>query len=150
MSQPASFLTPPTWIPLRFTQHYHDWRDARVAAVREYYGDGFFAGRTLLELGCGYGDIGAQFAALGAQVTCSDGRAEHLAVLRDRWPALTVIPADLDREWPFGHFDVICTSACSITWSRRTPASTTAAEVPNTWLSRQKSATRRIPMRSCW
>lgn len=107
MSQPAPFSTPPTWIPLRFTQHYHDWRDARVAAVRDYYGDGFFAGRTLLELGCGYGDIGAQFAALGAQVTCSDGRAEHLAVLRDRWPALTVIPADLDREWPFGHFDVI-------------------------------------------
>ena len=103
----ALLSTPPAWIPLRFTRHYDAWRDARIAAIRSHYGDAFFDGRTLLELGCGYGDIGACFASLGAEVTCADARDEHLQVLQDRWPSLTVVRADLDREWPFARFDVI-------------------------------------------
>lgn len=107
MPQTATASTPPGWIPLRFTTHYDQWRELRVAAIRAYYGDGFFRHKTLLELGCGYGDIGARFARLGATVTCADGRPEHLAVLRERWPDLTAVQADLDREWPFGAYDVI-------------------------------------------
>jgi SAM-dependent methyltransferase len=100
-------LTPSEWIPLRFAEHYVEWRDTRIDAIRAHYGDLFFRGRTLLELGCGYGDIGARFAELGALVTCTDGRAEHLEVVRDRWPHLATVHANLDDEWPFGHFDII-------------------------------------------
>jgi SAM-dependent methyltransferase len=96
-----------TWTEPRFTEHYDDWRARRLAAIRGHYGDAFFARRTVLELGCGYGDLGAAFSELGADVTCCDVRGEHLEVLRQRWPRLKAVQADLNREWPFGHFDVI-------------------------------------------
>lgn len=91
----------------RFLEHYPEWRIARLTAIRWHYGDAFFAGKRLLELGCGYGDIGAALAQLGARVTCSDAREEHLARVRERWPHLQTVRADLDREWPFDRFDVI-------------------------------------------
>lgn len=92
----------------RFEHHYREWRDKRVQCVIDHYGTDFFKGKTVLELGCGYGDIGARFAALGADVTCTDAREEHLAALRRRYPFLKTARADLDAEWPFaGTFDVI-------------------------------------------
>lgn len=100
-------MTPPAWVAVRFNAHYQAWRDARVAAIRQHYGDEFFRGKSLLEVGCGYGDIGAVFTRLGARVTCSDAREEHLAVVRERWPEITTIRADLNREWPFDRYDII-------------------------------------------
>jgi SAM-dependent methyltransferase len=100
-------VTPPEWVEQRFREHYVVWRDARIAAIRAHYGDAFFRDRTLLELGCGYGDIGAAFVELGAKVTCCDVREEHLAVVRDRWPCIVTVRADLNHEWPFGRFDII-------------------------------------------
>lgn len=101
------FPTPVDWVEKRFAEHYVEWRQRRIAAIRSYYGESFFAGRSVLELGCGYGDLGAAFADLGALVTCSDARIEHLDVVQKRWPHLTTIRADLNREWPFGAYDVI-------------------------------------------
>ena len=49
----------------------------------------------------------AALARLGATVTCCDGRPEHLEVVRDRWPYLHTVHADLNREWPFGRCDLI-------------------------------------------
>jgi SAM-dependent methyltransferase len=91
----------------QFSSHYVEWRQARIAAIRAHYGDRFFAGKTLLELGCGHGDIGAAFAALGAHVTCCDAREEHLAVVRARSPHIATVRADLDREWPLQRYDII-------------------------------------------
>ncbi|MEZ5290586.1 MAG: class I SAM-dependent methyltransferase [Vicinamibacterales bacterium] len=102
-----SLATPADWVAQRFTRHYDDWRARRVAAIRGHYGDAFFKGRTLLELGCGYGDLGAAFQALGADVCCADAREEHLEVVRARHPGLRTVRADLNTEWPFGPVDVI-------------------------------------------
>ena len=102
-----TFPTPAEWIDQRFTVHYVEWRRRRVDAIRAHYGDQFFDGKTVLELGCGYGDIGATFAKLGARVTCCDARPEHLDVLSQRWPNLSVVVADLNHQWPFDRFDVI-------------------------------------------
>lgn len=99
--------TPAKWVETRFNMHYVDWRQRRIDAILQHYGDAFFAGRTLLELGCGYGDIGAAFAERGARVTCCDAREEHLEVLSRRYPHLTPVRADLNTEWPFGSFDII-------------------------------------------
>lgn len=99
--------TPAEWVALRFTDHYDTWRERRITAIRRHYGDAFFKGATLLELGCGYGDIGAAFRDLGAEVFCADAREEHLAVARERHPGLRTIQADLNHEWPFGWFDIV-------------------------------------------
>lgn len=101
------FPTPADWVRKRFAEHYIEWRQQRIAAIRQHYGDSFFAGKSLLELGCGYGDIGAVFAGLGAQVTCCDARLEHLDIVAKRWPHLGTVQADLNHEWPFDHYDVI-------------------------------------------
>jgi len=92
----------------RFSEHYVDWREKRINAIIQHYGQEFFAGKKVLELGCGYGEIGAAFAHLGAKVTCSDARPEHLDVVRQRHPKVQTVQADLDRGWPFkGKWDLI-------------------------------------------
>ncbi|MFZ5830269.1 MAG: class I SAM-dependent methyltransferase [Planctomycetota bacterium] len=83
-----------------FATHYVEWRRKRVDAIVGHYGAEFFPGKRVLELGCGYGDIGAELARLGAEVTCCDSRQEHLDVVRERHPHLRTIRADLDHEWP--------------------------------------------------
>lgn len=89
-------------------QHYDDWRAKRIAAITDHYGAAWFRGRSLLEVGCGHGDIGAAFADLGARVTCSDAVAEHLEVTASRHPKVQVVRADLDAGWPFpGRYDLV-------------------------------------------
>jgi cyclopropane fatty-acyl-phospholipid synthase-like methyltransferase len=90
-----------------FNDHYDEWRAKRIAAIENHYGTEFFKGRTLLEIGCGYGDIGAYFERLGAIVTCSDAREEHLARCSQLHPNVTTLCVDLDKEWPFQKYDII-------------------------------------------
>lgn len=95
-------------VQVRFQNHYIDWRDKRIQCIVDYYGKDFFKNKKLLELGCGYGEIGAYLAKLGADVTCLDAREEHLKMLRIMYPFLETVQADLDNEWPFkDKFDVI-------------------------------------------
>lgn len=85
-----------------FQDHYPEWRRKRIAAIRDHYGSEWFAGKTVLEVGCGHADIGAEFAALGAVVTGSDAREDHLLEARRRHPEIAHCQAaDLDHEWPF-------------------------------------------------
>lgn len=91
-----------------FIGHYDEWRTKRINKIISFYGREFFRNKTLLEVGCGYGEIGACFFKLGALVTCSDARAEHLLVLKERYPKIQTIYADLDNEWPFRKkFDIV-------------------------------------------
>lgn len=89
-----------------FQGHYVEWRAKRLAAIIHHYGPSFFLGKTLLEVGCGHGDIGATLSRLGAVVTCSDARAEHLAKVKARFPDVATVVADLDCEWPEGIYDL--------------------------------------------
>ena len=91
----------------QFSGHYVEWRERRIKAIIEHYGQEFFQNKTVLELGCGYGEIGAHFASLGAQVTCSDAREEHLNIVRQKYPYIKTVLADLDKEWVFNRHDII-------------------------------------------
>lgn len=93
---------------VRFRDHYIKWNNRRIKCIIDYYGKNFFRGKKILEVGCGYGDIGAEFMKLGAEVTCSDARREHLDIVERRYPNIKTVLADLDYEWPFRKkFDVI-------------------------------------------
>ncbi len=84
-----------------FSGHYNYWRDKRVTAIISHFSPLWFKGKKILELGCGFGDIGAVFAALGAEVTCSEARQEHVDELKKRYSHMKAIKANMENEWPF-------------------------------------------------
>jgi SAM-dependent methyltransferase len=94
-----------------FVGQYYDWRLKRISAIVARYGAAWFHGARVLEVGCGYGDIGVQLRALGADVTFSDGREEHLEVIAERYPSIPptkVVAYDAEEPWPFGTgFDLV-------------------------------------------
>ncbi len=93
---------------LWFEDHYPEWRLKRINAIVDHYGAAFFEGKSVLEVGCGFGDVGSAFADLGAAVTCSDARSQYLDEAVRRHPKLTVVRSDLDRPWLFTErFDVL-------------------------------------------
>lgn len=63
----------------------------------------------MLEIGCGHGDIGAHFLALGADVTFADARAEHLEVVASRYSMARTARLDAGQPlpWPDDAFDVV-------------------------------------------
>lgn len=94
----------------KFTGHYEYWRAKRVTAIVEYYGENWFKGKKILELGCGYGDIGYIFMTLGADVVFAEGRSENINCLRRRFPNGRIYQMNAENEWPFAedeNFDLI-------------------------------------------
>jgi len=91
-----------------FEGHYAVWRTKRILTILDEYGHRFFEGKTLLELGAGYGDIGGCFAALGAKVTCLEGRARNVAAIQRRFPGVAASQHDLNLGLPgTERYDVI-------------------------------------------
>jgi 2-polyprenyl-3-methyl-5-hydroxy-6-metoxy-1,4-benzoquinol methylase len=90
-----------------FTDHYNDWIISRINGVKKYISPDFFKGKTLLELGCGYADIGNMFHELGAIVTSSDAREEHLQVVKQRYPHLTTLQIDGENISRIDKYDII-------------------------------------------
>lgn len=86
--------------------NYGDWRERRIARIIEHYGPWFFQGKTLVELACGYGDIGRVFESLGAIVTYAEGRQEHLNVIKARYPTARTVLWDAEKPWELGRFDI--------------------------------------------
>lgn len=94
----------------KFCDHYEYWRAKRIVSIVEYYGQEWFKNKKILELGCGYGDIGYVLATLGADVIFAEGRVDNCDVLRKRYPNNRVYQVNLENEWPFPEnerFDMI-------------------------------------------
>jgi SAM-dependent methyltransferase len=92
-----------------FSGHYEPWIHRRIEVITSHFGREWFAGKHVLELGCGYAAIGNAISQLGARVTCSDARQEHLDAIRIANPHLTLVLHDLDDgQWPYGNdYDLI-------------------------------------------
>jgi SAM-dependent methyltransferase len=94
-----------------FQASYNAWRATRINKMLELYGLEWFAGKRVIELGCGHADIGAFLAELGASVLCVDGRQENLtfAKLKHRKVSgLEYLLADLDGPFPaLGRCDLL-------------------------------------------
>ncbi len=96
--------------PNRFSNHYELWRIRRIATIVDYYGEKWFQGKKILELGCGYGDIGHVFITLGAEVVFAEGRADNCDIVKKRFPNNRVYQMNCENEWPFPEnedFDLI-------------------------------------------
>lgn len=92
---------------MRFDQcDYHGWRETRFSFIVKHYGAEFFKGKSLVEVGAGYGHLGNMFHELGARVTCTDGRIENVEGIRERFPHLNSFVCDLENDFPDEHFDI--------------------------------------------
>lgn len=94
-----------------FHHSYRHWRAIRITKILEIYGFDHFAGRKVLELGAGHGDIGAALAELGADVLCLDGRIENINYGRLKFrnlPNFRLEYCNLDGDFSHsGEFDLI-------------------------------------------
>ncbi len=74
----------------------------RIEEIVNHFGGSWFKGKKILELGCGYADIGNVFYMLGANVVSTDARKEHLEVVGTKYPHLNTVLYDLNnKDWPF-------------------------------------------------
>ena len=85
---------------------YQAWREKRFEFIVNYYGEDFLKGKTVLEVGAGYGHLGNRFHEIGAIVTSVDGREENVEGIRSRFPHLNSSVCDLETTFPEGNFDV--------------------------------------------
>jgi SAM-dependent methyltransferase len=80
-----------------FLGHYSAWRTHRLSVLMGLWRREHFRQAKVLELACGHGDIGAFFLSLGADVTFVDARAEHLDVVRSRYPGAATVLHDANQ-----------------------------------------------------
>lgn len=90
-----------------FQGHYNGWRESRMNAIMKYIPIDYFKFKKLLEVGCGYADIGNEFYKLGANVTSSDVRKEHIEIVKQRYPHINTLYIDGDIDEISYHYDVI-------------------------------------------
>ena len=90
-----------------FTGHYNNWRNTRMNGVKKYISPEYFKSKTLLEVGCGHADIGNLFHGLGADVTSSDGRKEHLDIVNQKYPHIKTLLIDGDNDTIKEKYDII-------------------------------------------
>lgn len=86
---------------------YPEFVEKRTACVVEALGEEFFKGKTLLEVGCGYGYAGELFERMGAKVSSLDVRPEHIDVVRKRYPGRELFVSDLNTDNIHGHYDIV-------------------------------------------
>ena len=82
------------------------WNRTRLDTLYRILGDGWFSGKSVLELGCGHGEIGKELVTKGAAVTLTDGRQTHVDEITKEDGAAKVL--DVDGEWSIdGKFDLV-------------------------------------------
>ncbi len=88
---------------------YVQARQARLDNLFRHVAPTSLAGRTVLELGCGTGELGQAFVELGCRVISVDGRAEYVKTLRQRFPDREAHVADLELLEParFPNVDIV-------------------------------------------
>jgi SAM-dependent methyltransferase len=94
---------------MTFDKHYVDWNYKRIKKIISHFGHEAFFDKTVLDLGCGHADISGALARLGARVIAVDARQEHLTIAKRKYPHITTMCVDLDKNWPFGNqrFDFV-------------------------------------------
>ncbi len=87
---------------------FNQWRLLRVCKLEQIFGVDWFKGKRILELGCGYGNIGLYFQDLGADVTFTDGRQEFLDVVKKKCSTAKTILLDQNKPWDLQQeFDLV-------------------------------------------
>ncbi len=90
-----------------FSDHYNNWRTSRIEGIKKYIDLNFFKGKSMLELGCGYADLGNIFYNFGCSVTSTDARKEHLEIVNKVYPHIYTHILDCDKDKISIKYDII-------------------------------------------
>jgi SAM-dependent methyltransferase len=83
-----------------FHNHYVDWRKKRIEKILKIFEKDYFKDKLILEVACGYGDIGKYFREnLGSRVVFTEGREEHLPFIKQNNPDSLVIHLNHENYW---------------------------------------------------
>lgn len=95
----------------QYNEVYYEWTMKRNNKILEIYGLDFFPGKKILDLGGGFGYVGAFFAELGADVLTLEGRAQSVntgRLLYGNIRGFRIERCDLEKDFSgFGKFDLI-------------------------------------------
>jgi len=71
---------------------YEEWYKKRVQKIINIFGRDWFAGKNILELGAGHGNIGIELYKIGAEVTFADLRKENLDIIENTFKQWNLSP----------------------------------------------------------
>jgi hypothetical protein len=91
---------------------YENWYKKRVKKIIDIFGEDWFPAKKVLELGACHGEIGTELLKLGAEVSFTDVRPEHLQVIQERFKNLNYNPmvgmVNQNFDYSFDrHFDLV-------------------------------------------
>ena len=98
---------------------YKDWVNCRVNRIINILGKDWFGGKSVLELGACYGDIGMELVRYGADVLFTDARQDNLKEIPGKYPFANFTPKTLtlDQNYHYNlnkrfdlvlHFGTLC------------------------------------------
>ena len=90
-----------------FEGHYNPWRNSRIEGIKKYVNLEALNGKTMLEVGCGYADLGNIFSQFGCKVTSTDARVEHLNEVNKKYPHINTFLLDCDKNKVVDKYDII-------------------------------------------
>jgi SAM-dependent methyltransferase len=88
---------------------YHAARESRLRNLFRHLDPAAVAGKRILEVGCGTGELGQALVDAGSHVVSLDARAEYIEEISRRAPGRPAYVMDLD-QWdpaPLGPFDAV-------------------------------------------
>ena len=88
---------------------YAEARRSRLENLFAHIDVGQLRGKTILELGCGTGEIGEAFVNLGCQVISVDAQPSYIKALKKKFPGREVHVLDLEQFDPsrFSGIDIV-------------------------------------------
>lgn len=93
---------------MAFDAKYFNWNQKKIKGILDIYNPKNLKSKKILDLGCGYADIGGALYRYGADVTTLDINQDYLKIVSKRYPGIKIVRSDLNSTWAFDNkkFDV--------------------------------------------
>jgi hypothetical protein len=85
---------------LLFRDHYKVWNQRRFDFVNDCLFDIDKNNYSLLEISAGHANLSRLFLYSDFEITCTDGREEHIKWMNDNFPTIKTIRINLDNIYP--------------------------------------------------
>lgn len=80
--------------------YYNDWTHKRIKLILNNLTPNFFSGKSIVELGAGYGDVIAAFSRLGGICTAFETRQESINIGKRKYSHVNFQNCNVEANWP--------------------------------------------------